>query len=232
MRRAVLTAAGGLVLVAAIAVAWNARPVELSFEPMDDPEGFRRLGGSALTVTPSMAAFAGLDDGVVLPEADLSALHLAEGPGVPVAVFGDFACTVCGPYEERLAALADEDRIALTRHPLARLTAASGTGALAAAAAELQGEAGALDRRLYRSRFLPTDAWLSEVAAEEGLDGARLLADMRGGAAAARVGMSESLARRFGVVGTPVTVIGRTVVIGAPSERELTALIEAEREAM
>ena len=223
-------AVGAAVLAAGLVVAWNARPISLSFEPLEEPEGFRRLAGTALTVTPSMAAFAGLDDSAALPEPDLSALHRAEGPGVPVAVFGDFACAVCAPYDERLASLEADGRIALTRHPLARLTAASGTGALAAAAAELQDAPGALDRRLYRSRFLPTDAWLAEVAAEQGLDGARLLADMKGEAAVSQVAMSEALARSFAVVGTPVTVIGRTVVTGAPSDRELDALIEAGRE--
>ena len=232
MRRAVLLVGGAAVLAALIVAGWNSRPVELAYEPLEEPEGYRRLAGASLTVTPSMAAFAGLDDGSVLPEPDIAALHRSDGAGVPVAVFGDFACMVCEPHDRRLAILEEEGRIALTRHPLARLTEASGIGALAAAAAEMQSAPGALDHRLYRSRFLPTDAWLSEVGAEEGLDGPRLLADMSGEAAAERVAMSEALARRFGVVGTPVTVIGRTVVTGAPSERELHALIEAEREAM
>ena len=54
---------------------------------------------------------------------------------------------------------------------------------------------------------------------------------MEGEAVAARVARSEALARRFGVVGTPVLVVGRTVVTGAPSARRLDALIKAEREA-
>ena len=229
-RRAALAAAA--VLVSALAALWIARPAALTYEPLAEPEGFRRLAGADLGMTPSMAAFAGLDAAPDLPKADLSALHLALGPGVPVAVFGDYACTICAPHNETLEELAVDGRIALTRHPLARLGAASGTGALAAAAAELQGRPGALDRRLYRSRFLPTDAWLREVAEAEGLDGDRLVADMRGEAAALRVARSEALARRFAVVGTPVTVIGRTVVTGAPSGRMLDALIEAERETM
>ena len=222
-----------LAAVAALggAAAFRMTSPALEFVPLDDPPGFRKLEGRDLALTRSSAALAGLDRTLALPDADLDDLHAAAGPGVPVAVFGDYACTVCRPLDARLAARAARGEIALTRHQIARLGPSSATGARAAAAAAQQGHPDALDERLYRSRFLPTEGWLREVASAEGLDPDRLIADMEGAAAQDRLARSEALARRFGVVATPVLVIGRTVVTGAPSDRELDALIEAEREA-
>ena len=242
-RRAALAATPAALGTSGLGLAgWLGRPPRLPFEPLRDPPGCRRLAGRALATSPAAAALAGLDpradpgadgvaDGGAGPGgADLRWLHLADGTGLPAAFVTDFASPVCGPLDERLAARKSSGEIALTRHPVARLGAASAPAALAAAAAELQG--GSLDRRLYRSRFLPTEGWLRAVAAEEGLDPDRLIADMGGAAAQGRVARSEALARRFGVAAVPVVVIGRTVVTGAPARRALDALIEHEREAM
>ena len=234
-RRAALAATFAALGASGLGLAgWMGRPPRLRFEPLRDPPGYRRLAGRALAASPAAAALAGLDPGTDPGAdpggADLRWLHHADGPGLPVALFTDFACPVCGPLDARLAARGSRGEIALTRHPIARLGAASAPAALAAAAAELQG--GSLNGRLYRSRFLPTEGWLRAVAAEEGLDPDRLIADMGSAAAKGRVARSEALARQFGVAAVPVLVIGRTVVTGAPARRALDALIEHKRETM
>ena len=229
MKRGLVAAACVLVIAVSVAALRSTSP-RLEFAALEEPAGFRKLAGRELAVTPSGGAFAGLDDRSEMPPANLDHLHAGTGEGVAVAVFGDYACTVCGPLDERLQARADRGEIALTRHSLARLSDASRIGALAANAAAMQDRPGTLDRRLYRTRFLPTEGWLREVAREEGLDPDRLIADMGSKAAQDALVQSEALARGFGVVATPVLVVGRTVVTGAPSDRVLSALIDAERE--
>ncbi len=83
-------------------------------------------------------------------------------------------------------------------------------------------------KRLMRTRFVPTPAYLEVVGRDIGVDPDRLIADMDGDEVANRLRTTDAVAKVFGFIGTPALVIGRTVVVGAVSDAVIAALIEQE----
>ena len=67
-----------------------------------------------------------------------------------------------------------------------------------------------------------------EHAQELGLDADRLTRDVDGEPVANGLRKSKVLASALGVIGTPATVIGRTLVLGAISPADLDHLIALE----
>ncbi len=248
---------GGLrrrtVLLAAAAAglgAWWLRPVvapllvgRFEFEPLADPPGFRRIAngpGGATSGLPS--PFIGLEapgdtrpsEPPAPPPDDLcSALFgAAPPPGVvPIAAFSDYNCPYCRVLTDRLATLEERSAggVRLTWHEWPRLGPASRIAARAALAADMQGAYAAFQRRLMRTSFVPGPRYIAEVAADIGVDPDRLLADMEGPEVAARLRITEAVARQFRFYGTPSLVVGRTVVIGTVPASVLAALVAQER---
>ena len=150
---------------------------DLGFIPMDDPPGFRRLslvGSTSGAINP----FAGIGASVevaetdeVIPEADFcSALfgRTSFQPGIaPVAFFSDYNCPNCELLAEDLNALAAEAHggVHLRRHKWPILGAASETSARAAIAAGWQGAQSSFNRRLQRTSFALSEAYLRNVGA-------------------------------------------------------------------
>jgi protein-disulfide isomerase len=214
-------------------------PVSLDFAPLDDPPGFRRLGGGE--VSGGFDPFVGIGRGTAPPVADEAALRAdlcralfgaaPPPPGrVPVASFSDYFCPFCKLLTRRLAALEVEGAVAVRWHEWPLLGEASETAARAALAADLQGAYARFHAAMMRSSFLPTPAVLEDFARRTDLDFGRLLGDMASPAVAARIAETRGLARLFGFPGTPSMVVGRTVVTGALDEGRLLALIARERE--
>jgi protein-disulfide isomerase len=96
-------------------------------------------------------------------------------------------------------------------------------------AARRQATYQAFHERLISSPFVPTPAYLVDLAGRVGLDPARLAADMDSPGVAREIATSQALAGIFRFRGTPGLVVGRTVINGAIDEAALAALIERER---
>lgn len=216
---------------------------DLGFIPVDDPAGFRRLSLVGST-TGAIDPFAGIaasgevaEMDEVIPEADFcSALFGRAGfqlGVVPIAYFSDFNCPNCELILEDLIALEAEarGRVHIQRHEWPILGESSEISARAAIAAGRQGAQSAFNRRLQRTSFAPSEAYLRDVAQSAGIDADRLLADMASDATTRELHTSAALVRRFAFPGTPALVVGRTIVVGTIRTATLKALVKAEESA-
>lgn len=216
---------------------------DLGFIPVDDPPGFRRLSLVGST-TGAIDPFAGIgasgeaaetDD--VIPEADFCSALFGRAsfrPGVaPVAFFSDYNCPNCELLAEDLNALeaGSGGTVHLRRHEWPILGAPSETSARAAIAAGRQGAQTEFNRRLQRTSFAPSEAYLRDVAQSAGIDPDRLLADMASDATTRELRTSAALVQRFAFPGTPALVVGRTIVVGTIRTATLEALVRAEQSA-
>ncbi|WP_116133000.1 DsbA family protein [Tropicimonas sp. IMCC34043] len=222
---AVLTV--GIVVSAGISGLLRNRPQSLRTEPMSDPPGFRRMvQGPVSGGVPD--PFVGLDSrGAPPPQGDLADLFTTPRTTaqIPVAVFSDFNCPYCRVLTRMVADEAEAGAIAVTWHELPLLGPGSEVAARAAIAADMQGGYLAFHKRLMRSAFRPSEAYLADLAVEQGLDPQRLLADMYGPEAEDRLRRSVALAHRFGIIGTPAMVVGKVLVLGEISQRNFRRLI-------
>lgn len=218
----------------------------LAFESMERPEGFRRLAGGSIS-SGVFDPFAGLDaEARTVPQVSVESVEnrLCEvlfegwdgtGAGrgtVPVASFSDYNCPYCRVLTQRLATYqAKAGAVEVSWHELPLLGDASRDAARAALAAKRQGAYVAFHERLMRSPFQPTEEYLQVLARDLDLDADRLLTDMEGPGVAQEIAESEALARLFATAGTPVVVIGRTVVQGVIDVDMIERLVALEHEA-
>jgi hypothetical protein len=236
MRRRDALVLGG---VAAIAIAippyLRRRATSFAFEPLNGFDGFRRLDRGPLTN--SLDIFAGLSDP---PEPHQQPPHpicpvVFGTPGwnddtLPIAVFGDVNCPNCLAFENRLDRLQKGGApIRMVHHQLPLLGPRSVWAARVILAAGLQGDAGAVYRDLLSRVLRPGRAATRAVAERHQLDGERLWADANGAIVADQLGKALGLGAALGIPGTPSSLVGRTLVIGAMSEQDLTRLIDLER---
>ena len=114
-------------------------------------------------------------------------------------------------------------------HELPLLGGGSRLAAKAALAARRQGAYPAFHERMMTAKFQATPAYLAALSEGIGLDYARLEADMESTDIDLELHVSAALARRFGFIGTPALVIGKTAVLGEIGERVTRELIATER---
>jgi len=101
--------------------------------------------------------------------------------------------------------------------------------ARAALAADRQGKYLPLHERLMRSRLILTMDYIDALAGDLGIDRARLHTDMTASGTELALRRTAKLASSLGFLGTPGLVVGRTVVQGEISRRDLEALIAEEK---
>jgi 2-hydroxychromene-2-carboxylate isomerase len=70
------------------------------------------------------------------------------------------------------------------------------------------------------------------MADSVGLNGQRLVADMQSSEIAATLDQSRSIAKVFGFYGTPATVIGSSVFLGALPAADIAQIIKTELAAL
>lgn len=206
----------------------------LAFEPMDSPAGYRflktgpvSLGGGVPLFGLDGAPDTGLIEAREAVAQDLpGALFEPADGAVPIAYFFDYQCPICRRLSPRLLAL---EGVSISWHDLASLGKASETAARAAIAARAQGAYDAFHKRLMRARFQATDAYVATLSDSIGIDRAQFLADMNSPQTLARMWQSRALADVFGMAGTPGLVIGKSVIVGDISTRDLMTVIEQER---
>lgn len=236
-RRASLRlAAGAAVIAAAYGSAAGLRRLlesDLIFEPIDGLPGFRRMAGGP--VSAGALVLAGLEDpnADALPPASLCAhLFSSARPNLPqIAYFSDYRCIHCRVVSPLLHALETEQVAEITWHELPLLGQASVLAARAALAARAQGAYDIFHQRLIGSPILPTPHYLTTLAEKAGIDSTRLLQDMQSPTVAQQLATTSALARRFGFIGTPALVVGRTAVLGRVDRRLLLRLMAAEESA-
>lgn len=234
----VLTAGYGTVKYGAPALA-DLFAGGFRFAPVAGVEGFRQFDGGQRSQ--HFDPFIGLDPSTApnLPSSDLSGRFCQTLFGaapipmgiVPIASFSDYNCPYCRRLTQRLVALAarDDVQIRLRWHELPLLGPMSVFAAKAALAARRQGAYAAMHRHFMISPVRPSRSYLVGLAESLELDVPRLLADMDSSAIAVELADSAALAARFGIVGTPALVVGRTRVMGAITDRTLIRLIARER---
>ncbi len=125
--------------------------------------------------------------------------------------------------------MASTEDISVSWHELPLLGPSSIASARLALAASRQGAYVEVHRRLMAGRFVPTPGFTAAIAQEFQLDASRLEADQTSDWVEKHFTNSKSLAATFGIVGTPALVVGRTLVIGNISPRQLAELIAIER---
>ena len=82
--------------------------------------------------------------------------------------------------------------------------------------------------RLMRAQMVTDLTYVVTMAESVGLDGQRLVADMQTPKIATALDRSRAIAKLFGFYGTPSTVIGRSVFLGAISAADVEQIIETE----
>ena len=242
-RRALL--AGGAMAVVAWVVGiprlgglWRA---SLSFRDMPGLAPFRMLE-TAGTVSTASGLLTGLDDpqpmdpqqaeviAEVRADPCLALFGPTPDPRLPIAFFSDFNCPNCRVLDAILIAY-DADHpgtIRIVRHELPLLGEASNIASKAVLAANLQGGYSVLQARLMRARMLTDLNYVKSVALSVGLDGSRLVADMQSPQIELALNRSRAIAKLFGFYGTPATVIGRSLFLGAIPAADVAQIIEAE----
>lgn len=216
-------------------------PDPLEFQPIDDPAGFRRMAGGA--VSTGFDPFFGLENAAdpeaerarARVDADLCGALFGPDPRpaglVPVAFFSDYYCPYCRVLTLKISAVADEpdSAIRVAWHEWPVLGAGSALAARAALAAKRQGAYIRFHKRLMKAAFQATPAYLEAVSEAIGIDSARLIRDMASAEIDNELRDTAALARRFGLIGTPALVVGRTLVQGAIGDQTLRRLIAQER---
>jgi 2-hydroxychromene-2-carboxylate isomerase len=239
MRRRDLLVIGGL-MAAAVSVPPILRrlPSDFEFEPLPGFDGFRRLQGGATSgvIDPFFGLGERLTDQASVeetpPQNPCTALFGAQGgqPGeVPVAFFTDANCPYCKVLEKRLVALRDSGApITLVWHEFPLLGASSVRTARAMLAARFLGVEDAARAYLSQKALPPGPVGLRRFAEALNVPPDAMLREEQSARVSKTLSESMHLGRRLGIFGTPGTVIGRTLVIGAIRDPDLIKLIEIE----
>lgn len=216
---------------------------DIEFEPLSDPRNFRRIAGGDIST--GFAPFVGIsaieapdpltERAGAMIDADIcGALFGRIGPGaaaVRIASFSDYYCPYCRVQTKRLARIESESdgAVSVKWHELPLLGDGSRLAAKAALAARRQGAYPAFHERMMKATFQATPEYLAALSEEIGLDYARLEADMESTDIDLELHLSAALAKRFGFIGTPALVIGKTAVLGEIGERVTRELIAIEQ---
>ena len=151
---------------------------------------------------------------------------------VTVVEFFDYNCPYCrqvAPVIEQ--AVADDPQLRIVYKEFPILGPDSLFAAKAALAAARQGKYGEFHKALYAARTRVTEAVVLKVAAETGLDIARLKSDMQQPDIEGSISRNAELAQALGITGTPGFVVGDRIFPGATDLETMKKLIEQARSA-
>jgi len=173
-------------------------------------------------------------DAVAAHEADLFLDPLntpvkAPSGAVTVVEFFDYRCGYCRKMQSTVEKIAGGPAVRLIYKELPILGTDSVIAAKAALASAKQGAYIKFHQALMNSPTPVTPETVDKLAAEMGLDGARLKTDMESPDIAASISRNEALAEALGISSTPTFVIGKEIAPGALTEEALRSLIESAR---
>ena len=146
-----------------------------------------------------------------------------------VVEFFDYKCPYCKTLLDILADIQSDADFRLIYKEWPILGESSQMAARAALAAARQGAYLAFHTKLMQSRFIPTSGYIEDLSGRLGIDHSRLLDDMSSDRTSAQLQRNHALASQLGLVGTPVLIVGRTIVEGAITQKQLERLIAEER---
>jgi protein-disulfide isomerase len=153
----------------------------------------------------------------------------AEG-NVTMVEFFDYNCPYCrqvAPIMSQAAADDPQLRIVYKEFPI--LGPDSVFAAKAALAAEKQGKYSQFHKALFDARTRVTEAIVLKIAAEAGLDVARMKSDMQQPEIQALIDRNAELAQALRITGTPGFVVGDQIFPGATNLETMKKLIEQAR---
>lgn len=154
----------------------------------------------------------------------------ADGDVVLVEYF-DYACGYCrASVKDVDRLLAEDKKLKVVFKELPVLGDASDEAARVSLAAARQGKFLPLHRSLYASGTLTSDK-IAAVWRTAGLDGSKLMADIRSPEVAREIDDNLGVARALGMSGTPSFVVGDQVLNGAVGYAKLKEAIAAARAA-
>jgi protein-disulfide isomerase len=148
---------------------------------------------------------------------------------IQIVAFLDYRCPYCKKLTNIISKMqADNVRIIYKEWPI--LGDSSVLAARAGLAADKQGKYLAFHTRLMNSRLIPTAAYIEEIAVDLGMNQSQLRVDMDSQITTLAIQRTSALASTLSLIGTPALVVGRTIVQGEITRRQLDRLIENERQ--
>lgn len=238
-RRDLLIAAGLVGATIALPRLVRLTGPEFSFEPIPGLPGFRRLSAGSLSgVQVALAGIEPANEHSLRRQQSIANDPCGAGfgeqpPGlVPVAVFTDYNCPYCPTLSGMVIDLiATGAPIAVTWHDLPVLGPRSVAAARAAIAAGRQDRYLPVHEHLMHRVLRPGPQALRDLARRFGMDPEQFLRDEASPETRERLAHSNAVAAGFGIIGTPSTLVGRTLVIGRIDRGRLERLIALEQQA-
>ncbi|MFK7878911.1 DsbA family protein [Roseobacter sp.] len=236
-RRDALVIGGAGFIALSIPQILRHRRQDMAFSDLTAIPGFRRLERGKISAAPDL--FTGLETPEEAAATQRLPLNLCEAvfpqtplPGrVPIAVFSDYYCPYCAILDKRLADLqSSEMSIDLSFHELPLLGERSRWAASVALAAANQADHTTIHLDMMQRVLRPGLPGVRSLAERHGLDAEKVMADAESEVMAERIEDALALGRGLGIPGTPGLMIGRTLVVGALSEKDLEQLVAMERE--
>lgn len=149
---------------------------------------------------------------------------------VTMVEFFDYNCPYCRQVAPVMGqAVADDPQLRIVYKEFPILGPDSVFAAKAALAAERQGKYAAFHKALFATRTRVSEAVVLKVAAEAGLDVARLKTDMQQPEIQASIDRNMKLAQALKINGTPGFVVGDRIFPGATDLATMKSLIEQAR---
>ncbi|MER9020693.1 DsbA family protein [Mesorhizobium sp. M0898] len=153
----------------------------------------------------------------------------AEGD-VPMVEFFDYNCPYCRQVAPIMAqAMADDPHLKVVYKEFPILSTDSVFAAKAALAAKRQGKYLAFHKALYAVKTRVTETVVLKVAADVGLDVAKLKTDMQRPDIQASIDRNTQLAQALKISGTPSFVVGEQIFPGATDLATMKKLIQQAR---
>ncbi|MEY1556744.1 DsbA family protein [Yoonia sp. R2331] len=201
----------------------------VTFTAIPGAEPFRQLD-RASALSASAGIFAGLDAPAPQFTGALCPALFGGNDGLAIAYFSDVQCPNCPRMEAATRAAIGDQPIPLIRHELPLLGPRSVAVAKVFLAAKLQSAGQDIASILLGTPGPITPARLADIADRTGLDHQRWVADIDSATVANHLAQEYGVAARLGIYGTPGTVIGRTVILGALPEHQIAQIIATERQ--
>jgi protein-disulfide isomerase len=157
--------------------------------------------------------------------------HIQGSPEAPYVLveYGDYQCPYCGEAHEVVKEiqerLGDQLCFVFRNFPLMEIHPFAEHAAEAAESADAQGRFWEMHDLLFENQTALTDEDLAEYATRLGLDAPRLMAEVRGGAHAARIQKDLLSGEKNGVNGTPTFFVNGKLFAGEPTPDELIAAL-------
>jgi len=147
---------------------------------------------------------------------------------ITLVEFFDYRCPYCRVLKDVLFQLQKERSIRIIYKEWPILSDGSKLAARAALGAAKQGKYFEFHSKLMESPLMTTDFYVKSLATDQNIDPGKLFQDMQAPEISAALKRNAALAYELGVIGTPALVVGRTIVQGAISKKQLGRLIDIE----